>query len=138
MQTEADIRALVAKAIAAGLEGADALTDAPSWALARIYNGCGAEWMPESFRQRLTKWLEVFESAFLIHDWDFSDSDGTRVGFVRANERLERNCRKLADFVYPWYNWRRYAARALAPVVYEAVSCPGGWLAWQQAAEECS
>ena len=134
MRPEAEIQALVADAIAANLEGADALIDAPLWALRRAYNGCGPEWMPECVRDSLTRYLAAFEPAFLVHDWDTSASDGEPGGFYASNRRLWRNCRALANRRWPWYNWRRYAARLAADTIYDTVNT-FGWHAWYSASE---
>lgn len=124
-----EIKALVAKAVAARLEGADALVDAPLWALARNFNGCGPAWLKEKWRAKLSRWSAAFMPAYLVHDWDYTASDGSREKFDEANERLERNCRRLADYEYGRLNWKRYAARAAAPLVYEACNLLG-WIAW--------
>ena len=132
MATEKKIDELVRLAIAAELDGVDELIDAPTWALARCYNGCGPEWMPSDLRDKLTRFLELFEPAFLGHDWDFSNSDGSEERFHAANLRLLCNCRKLADRKYGWWNWKRYRARAAAFALYEAVET-FGWKAWTDA-----
>ena len=130
MNTETEIRALVAKAIAAQLDGADELAEAPVWALCRAYNGCGADWMPQSLRDRLTSLFAIFAPAFLIHDWDYTNSDGSEEKFHAANLRLFTNCRRLADASYGWLNWRRYRAREAALLIYETVEDFGrpAWL----------
>ena len=42
--------------------------------LEEIYNGCGPDWMPEFFRDKLSAYLEFFEAAFLEHDFSFECS----------------------------------------------------------------
>ena len=139
MATEKKIDELVRLAIAAELDGVDELIDAPTWALARCYNGCGPEWIDNCLiygvriRDKLTRFLELFEPAFLQHDWDFSNSDGSEDRFHAANLRLLYNCRKLADRKYGWWNWKRYRARAAAFALFEAVET-FGWKAWTDAA----
>ena len=141
MKSEKEINELVRQAIAAELDGVDELIDAPTWALARCYNGCGPEWIDnyliygDRIRDKLTRFLELFEPAFLGHDWDFSNSDGSEERFHAANLRLLCNCRKLADRKYGWWNWKRYRARAAAFALYEAVET-FGWKAWTEGSLE--
>lgn len=117
-----------------GLEGLDALARYTSEELACIYNGIGADWMPDEMCRKLTDWLSLFEPAALIHDMRNYMSDGSRYGFNFANMEFQTNCLKLADAAYPWYSWRRYRARAAAHIAYDFVSGPGGWKAWMDAA----
>ena len=84
-------------------------------------------------RDRLTERLAVFEAAFLIHDLRYADSNGSTGAFNAANDELLENCLILADRNYGWWNWRRYRARALARLIYEA-GVAFGWKAWTDAA----
>ncbi|MBQ4384700.1 MAG: hypothetical protein II823_02105 [Kiritimatiellae bacterium] len=97
--------------------------------LAELYNGCGPEWLPAQIRKKLTRLLAIFESAFLIHDTDFASSDGSTFAFAMANDRLEMNCLKLANYTYPWYSWRRYRAR-LAALEIASLCRRYGWKAY--------
>ena len=123
-------------AICAELSGAAILIDIPREQLARDYNGIGADWMPAEVRAKITEWLSLFEPAALIHDLRYTESDGYRYGFNRANDEFLRNCRRLAAHRYAWYNWRRYRANAVAAILYECVRSEGGWRAWQDAAKK--
>lgn len=99
--------------------------------LEKIYNGCGPDWLPEFFRDKLSDYLEFFEPAFLEHDFSFECSDRTRKDFKTANKRLYRNCKKLVVARYSWWlnpiikTRRHLQARA----IYKACS-NFGWSAW--------
>lgn len=99
--------------------------------LEEIYNGCGPDWMPEFFRDKLSDYLEFFESAFLEHDFSFECSDRTPKGFVAANKRLHTNCRKLIAARYNWYRNPVLKARRYyqAYAIYRACA-DFGWSAW--------
>ena len=130
------IAALIETALAVGLDGADwANRYGLSW-LSDAYNGIGPEFLPVAVREKVSKWLHVFEPAALIHDARNHVSDGTWTGFLLANKEFRANCLKLADWNYPWYSWRRYRARAVAIVLFDFVSAENfGWRAWLEAHE---
>ncbi|MBR3777214.1 MAG: hypothetical protein IKL02_06460 [Kiritimatiellae bacterium] len=145
---EAHIDELLKRAIALNLSGVDDLFDisvaelarsyngyGTEWwlptaaELARSYNGCGPEWLPSAVREKLTEYFAIFEPAFMIHDWRFSRSDGTRCCFNFANFELEQNLRRIAKAKYGFFNWRRYRALAAAKII--AGACDRfGWSAW--------
>lgn len=135
MSTVAEARELLDRALAYGLEGARRLADDyPLDVLAARWNGIGPERMDQDARKRLTKWLKLYIPACFIHDQDFAESDGTRGGFIAANDRLDRNCRIIADDTYPkWYDFiRRHFARRGARLVANACRL-AGWDAWRDA-----
>ena len=125
---EAHVAALRQKAYKLGLYGASVLS-VPLDDLAKHYNGCGPEWLPSAAREKLTAYLAIFEPAFMIHDWRFSRSDGTRCSFDFANFELEHNLRRIAKAKYGFLNWRRYRALAAAELIAEACS-RYGWSAY--------
>ena len=129
-----EIATLLAIAQETGLEGADWAARKPLAEIVAAYNGIGADWMPAEVRAKITEWLELFAPAALIHDLRYTESDGYRYGFNRANDEFLRNCRRLAAHRYAWYNLRRYSANAVAAILYECVRSEGGWRAWQDAA----
>lgn len=131
-----EVAELLAIAQEAGLEGADWAARKPLAEIVAAYNGIGADWMPAEVRAKITEWLSLFEPAALIHDLRYTESDGYRYGFNRANDEFLRNCRRLAAQRYAWYNWRRYRANAVAAILYECVRSEGGWRAWQDAAKK--
>ena len=131
-----EVAELLAIAQEAGLEGADWAARKPLAEIVAAYNGIGADWMRAEVRAKITEWLALFEPAALIHDLRYTESDGYRYGFNRANDEFYRNCRLLAANRYAWYNWRRYRANAVAAILYECVRSEGGWRAWQDAAKK--
>ena len=130
------IAALIETALHVELEGAEwANRYGLAW-LSDAYNGIGPEFLPVAVREKVSKWLHVFEPAALIHDARNHVSDGTWTGFLHANKEFRSNCLKLADWNYPWYSWRRYRARAVAVALFEFVSADNfGWRAWLDAHE---
>lgn len=112
-----------------GLGGAEILVPYGAEELASLYNGIGPDFLPEPVRAKVTEYLALFEAAALIHDVRYSLGDATRYQFNYANMEFRNNCRKLAE-VYPWYNWRRYRAYAVAEALYKAVSSDLGWTAF--------
>lgn len=106
--------------------------------LADVYNGAGAEWMPNWGRSVLTELLELFEPAFLIHDWDYDHSDGTKKSFKLANKRMHKNMKKIIKHTYnpytllyflPYVYWRFKAFAAYRACVRF------GWAAWLNGAK---
>ena len=71
--------------------------------LAEIYNGAGSDGMPEILRGLLTKLLDDYEPAFLIHDFDFFRYI-LLAQLNISNLRLLKNCRKIVAQKYTW--WR--------------------------------
>lgn len=96
-------------------------------------NGCGPEWMSEAWRRKLTDWLDIFFTAFCVHDCRFMyDNNGSREKFDLANQELEKNCLLLADDKYAWHDPRRYIWRHRARLVGYACR-EFGWSAWRDA-----
>ena len=99
--------------------------------LNEIYNGCGPDWLPEFFRDKLSDYLEFFEAAFLEHDFSFECSDRTRKSFEAANKRLYVNCKRLVAARYSW--WRNPILKARRYIQARAIyrACADfGWSAW--------
>ena len=69
----------------------------------RIYNGCGADWMPTRLRKVLTWMRSTGEPAFLLHDMQYYRG-GTREDFTKSNNDLQKNLWICAKQVYSWYN----------------------------------
>lgn len=132
MSTVRDAMQMLSLAAAYGLEGAAKYLVYPIETLAARWNGIGPERMSEAKRKKLDKWLKLYRPACFIHDQDFAESDGTRGGFIAANDRLERNCLIIADDHYDWYDPRRYLARRGGRLVADACRI-AGWKAWQDA-----
>ena len=135
-QRAAEIDELLKIAVEAKLEGLDFLASFTYEQLSDGYNGIGPEFLPSVLREKVTKYLAVFEPAALVHDMRNHVGDGTRYGFNFANLEFLANCRKLADRAYPWYNWRRYRARVVAKLMYDFVAGQPGWIAWCEASRK--
>lgn len=136
MSTVRDAMQMLSAAAAYGLEGAAKYLVYPIETLAARWNGIGPERMSEAKRKKLDKWLKLYRPACFIHDQDFAESDGTRGGFIAANDRLERNCLIIADDRYDaWYDLRRFFARRGGRLVADACRI-AGWQAWQDAAKK--
>ena len=126
-----DIRS---SAIRLHLDGSTFLANLPIDILAAAYNGTGPEFLPQKIRQKLDAACRPFLPSVMIHDVDFTFSDGSERSFKQANRRLFWNCIICANNAYPWSNWRRYALYLQAWAMYRAVSHPKfGWVAWIQA-----
>ena len=100
--------------------------------LAAAYNGTGPEFFPDAIRAKLDSAARPFLPAFMVHDVDFTNSDGTVGSFRSANTRLLVNCIICALDAHPWHSWRRYALIIEAYALYRACA-KFGWIAWIQA-----
>lgn len=97
--------------------------------LLKSYNGTGPDNLPEAIREKLDKIAKPFLPAVMVHDLNFTWSDGTVKAFNAANKRLLGNCIICASDAAPWYSWRRYALIAEAWAIYRACD-RFGWSAW--------
>lgn len=114
------------------LFGRDLVLALPLDALAAAYNGTGPEFLPDAIRAKLDDACRPFLPAVMVHDVDYTFSDGTVVSFRSANLRLLLNCLLCARAAMPWYSWRRYALILEAYALYRACA-KFGWIAWIQA-----
>lgn len=126
---------LVERAIEAELLGVGFALSLGLARIRRAYNGIGPESLP-AVRSWATDALALFEPAAMVHDCRFEVSDGTRLSFNFANAEFRLNCLALADREYPWWNWRRYRARAAANALYDFCTSDAGWRAWRAAHEK--
>ena len=121
-------------AIRLHLDGSQHLEYPPLEVLASAYNGTGPEFLPQKIRDKLDSVCRPFLPAVMIHDVDYTMSDGSRRSFLIANLHLLLNCITCANKTYAWNNWRRYALYLQSWAMYRAVSNPRfGWVAWIQA-----
>lgn len=114
------VRNIRRDAIRLCLDGSVNLSSLSVNRLAQIYNGTGPEWMPARFRSWLDDLFQPFLPAVMIHDYDFSMSDGTVESFDAANTRLKKNCYICARAAYPWYHPKRYLLEYGAEMLYKA------------------
>ena len=121
-------------AIRLHLDGSQHLAYMPIDVLAASYNGTGPEFLPQKLRDLLDGACRPFLPAVMIHDVDFTLSDGSEESFKQANTRLLGNCITCAMDAHPWTSWKRYSLILEAWAMYRAVSHPKfGWVAWIQA-----
>ena len=114
------------------LIGRDLVLTLPTDALAAAYNGTGPEFLPQRIRQKLDEISRPFLPSVMVHDVDFTFSDGTRRSFLIANQHLFWNCIICAYAAHPWHSWRRYVLILEAWALYRACH-KFGWIAWIQA-----
>ena len=124
------IRGLIERIDEIGLKGIGFLSSFDCETIRREYNGIGPEFFDPELRAKVTKFLSIFEPAAVLHDMRNFMSDGTRDAFHYANWEFLENCRKCADASYPWWNWKRYRARAVAKILFDFVDGTSGWRAW--------
>lgn len=114
------------------LYGRDRDLALPLDAFAAAYNGTGPEFLPAPIRAKLDAVARPFLPAVMVHDLEFTTSDGTVGSFQAANRRLLVNCIICACDAHPWHSWRRYALILEAIALYRACA-KFGWIAWIQA-----
>ena len=119
-------------AIRLRLIGYTLLVYMPLDVLDAAYNGTGPELLPQKIRDKLDSVCRPFLPAVMIHDVDFTMSDGSRRSFRIANLRLLLNCITCAMDAHPWTSWKRYALILEAWSIYRACE-KFGWVAWIQA-----
>lgn len=126
--TEDEIKDLMESARKSGLRAPDEFWATPPKELVKICNGIGADWQSERTRKIVTKALRYAEEAALIHDWEYSQVDGSKTAQRLADERFLINGLKLADVKYPFLlDWRRWLAER-AVLAMHAVLKRLGWV----------
>lgn len=138
MKTIEEIKDLINRVCAANLSGTELFAIYDAKAVQMAYNGIGPDSFPEEVRERISRFLDLFEPAALIHDLRFDESNGSRFDFNLANMEFHENCLRLAAQKYPWWRHplRRFAAREVSHILYAAVRSPAGWSAWTEAREK--
>ena len=93
----------------------------------KVYNGCGADWMPEWLRRELDTITIYFKEAIRIHDWDYTYLPKTEKCKKLADLRFLKNCMKIVAFHFKWWwrpkQWLKY--RGMARGLYLAVKHGG-------------
>jgi len=130
----ADLRALC---VAADLEGREVLDPYTDTELRLLYNRLGPDSFPAWLRNALSDINSWLEPAALIHDVEWSRSDGTREGFTASNNRLRRNGHRLAVHLFRWYDPRRYLYQNRASRFSNYCQL-FGFSAWKRDAEKVS
>ena len=130
----ADLRAI---ALAADLEGREILSRYTDTELRLLYNRLGPDSFPAWLRDAVSDLNSWLEPAALIHDVEWSESDGTREHFTASNNRLRRNGHRLARYRFAWYDPRRYLYQNRASRFSNYCQL-FGWHAWKRDAEKGS
>ena len=100
--TSEEIARLREQCLAYDLEGAEILEKYTNSALALdVYNGAGPDsWVPAA-REILTKAMSLFSPAVLIHDAQYTESNGSREDFEETVRCWIVNTRKIFDEFFP-------------------------------------
>ena len=118
-----------------GLENSAILAKYTDGELAKIYNGIGPESFPSWLRAALDAVHPSLAPVAFIHDVEWSESDGTSVGFEQSNARFRRNGIKVATEAFSWWRPRRYKVMWDA-VKFARICQRFGWSAWRAPYEE--
>lgn len=121
------------RAVEAELDGVELFAQFSIDDIQREYNGLGPASLKPELREKLSRYLDLFLPAVLIHDLRYAASDLSRRNFNFANMEFRENCLKLANRAYPFWNWRRYRAWFVAELMFAGVASEFGWDAWQKA-----
>lgn len=135
MYTLEEIAALRALALSLSLEGADLLDFYTDTGLGKICNGIGPELFPDALRRAIDALHPTLKAPAMVHDVEYTRSDGSWETFCRANDRFRRNGKRCACARYGWYDPRRYIVIAQASR-FAALCQAGGWIPYMQAREK--
>lgn len=85
------------------LAGREILAGYSDAELAAMYNGAGPDAWPDDLRGLLTRAMLLFKPVVLIHDVQYTLSDGTAAGFAKTVSDWRTNCHKI--FAADWPLW---------------------------------
>ena len=117
------------KAIEYGLSGMELLRDTE--AVRRDCNGVGADWMPDSLTQIITKMVPVMEVPAAIHDRRYATGH-TPQDRLTADTEFLANVMKVNELTYAWWHPLRYVNRKRAERYYTYLRQFGN-RAWEEA-----
>jgi|GEM_PF-898566 len=129
MYTEAEIQKILESAIRADLNAPSEFFKSSLKELQVICNGVGADWMPAKMRKAFDKLFPSAMGTVAIHDFMYSQSDGSTAKQKQADDYFLLNGIREADGNYPWYNWKRYFASLKVHLAYRLLQS-GGRRAW--------
>lgn len=130
MYTKDEIENLRSLAKEAKLRAPHAFWNASAEDLVNICNGIGADWQSEKTRKIITKSLKYAEPAAMIHDFEYSRSDGDKERQERVDRRFLSNGLAYVQKCFPqWWNWRRWLGERAVLAMY-AVLERLGYVAW--------
>ena len=90
------------------LENRELLAKYTDEQLSDMFNGIGPQGFPGWLRKALDALHPSLKPVAMIHDVEWSESDGRRETFDESNERFRRNGIKVACESFGWWRPRRY------------------------------
>ena len=90
------------------LENRELLAKYTDEQLSDMFNGIGPQGFPGWLRKALDALHPSLKPVAMIHDVEWSESDGRRETFDESNERFRRNGCKVACESFGWWRPRRY------------------------------
>ena len=108
MATLNEIKRLRAICEECELEGREILANYTDEELVDLFNGIGPEAFPAWLRTALDALHPSLAPVAMIHDVEWSESDGRRETFEASNARFRRNGCKVASASFGWWRPRRY------------------------------
>ena len=103
------------------------------------YNGCGPERWPQAVRAALDAMTALYAPAVIVHDCDFTVSDGSEEGLADATARFRANTAAILRHRYPLLSWsvvrpsyraarrRAAAVRAALDLAVSPALCRTAW-----------
>lgn len=85
------------------LSGREILAELSDEELRTMYNGAGPDAWPDGLREILTRAMTLFTPAVLIHDVQYTFSDGSENGFAQTVSDWRTNCSRI--FAAGWPLW---------------------------------
>ena len=108
MSTVSEVQKLRALCEEYGLENREILAKYTDEELADLFNGIGPEAFPAWLRTALDALHPSLAPVAMIHDVEWSESNGRRETFEASNARFRRNGCKVASAAFGWWRPRRY------------------------------
>ena len=90
------------------LENRELLAKYTDEQLSDMFNGIGPQGFPGWLRKALDALHPSLKPVAMIHDVEWSESDGRRETFDESNERFRRNGIAVACASFGWWRPRRY------------------------------
>ena len=90
------------------LENSEMLDKYTDEQLSDMFNGIGPQGFPGWLRKALDALHPSLKPVAMIHDVEWSESDGRRETFDESNERFRRNGITVACASFGWWRPRRY------------------------------
>ncbi len=134
--TELAVSVLRKMCIDMKLENASVLDKYTDAQLAKMYNGIGPDSFPDWLVEVLDNAAPELAPTCMIHDVEWLESDGTKASFKASNDRLRRNGKITAKYMYGFWNIKRYIVKWDARVM--AKTCQKfGFGIWVSYATRC-